>query len=81
MADKPKPPRKNQENQAAKRSEELQQNAQIAYESVPTQEEMLSGFSPPPKDNKPRPGADTSVTDEMDEALYEAAQQGNIGGD
>jgi hypothetical protein len=62
------------------RARELQEFAEhTAYEEVPTQEEMLSGGLPI-RDSRPRKGADPELTEEIDEVLYEAAQQGNIGG-
>lgn len=61
------------------RTQELQEYAQIAYEEVPTQEEMLSGGQPI-EDNRPHKNADPKLTREIDDTLYEAAQQGNIGG-
>lgn len=61
------------------RGEILEKNAEIAYTAVPTQEEMLAGGQPIPK-FKPKRKADPELTREINDTLYEAAQQGNIGG-
>ncbi len=77
------------------RKEELQKNAEIAYTQVPTQEEMLNGGKPVEKpadkeenlkktEKSQETGHkhhDQALAQDIDEALYEAAQQGNIGGD
>ncbi len=80
MATKTKRTRKEIEKEALKRQKELEKTAQdLAYSEVPTQEEMLHGGEPV-CDKKPHPGANPEVTGELDEFLYEAAQEGNIGG-
>jgi hypothetical protein len=61
------------------RSRDLDNYAQIAYQNMPTQEEMLTGGQPVPP-SKPQKNADPKLTEEIDDSLYEAAQQGNIGG-
>jgi hypothetical protein len=63
------------------RCDELEHYAQqTAYQSVPSQEEMLNSGQPIPN-FEPRTQPNPVITEEMDILLYEAAQQGNIGGD
>lgn len=62
------------------RSIELQEFAQIAYEQVPTQQEMLGCELAEACESVPSPKADPKMTKVIDEYLYEAAQEGNIGG-
>lgn len=72
----------NQQSTTAPRARELEEYAQAtAYREVPSQQEMLNGGEEPkesPARKKKSP--DPTVTQEIDEVLYEAAQQGNIGG-
>ncbi len=68
-----------QDKDTRQRSQELEKNAQIAYREVPTQEEMLNGGQSP-QEFQPKKAADPKLTQEIDNALDEAAQQGNIGG-
>lgn len=62
------------------RVDEMERFARIAYAEVPTQEEMLNGGLPLAQ-AKPGRKADLEITQEFEEMLSEAAQQGNIGGD
>ena len=64
-----------------KRKKELLKNAEIAYKEVPTQEEMLNGGKPLPAEFEKRGRhSDPVLTHEINDVLYEAAQNGNIGG-
>ena len=62
-----------------RRKRELLEYAEIAYKEVPTQEEMLTGGFPL-REKKQTAKADRHLTKDIDDALNEAAQQGNIGG-
>lgn len=74
-----KPNQTNIEEQTKARNEALQENAKIAYEEVPTQEEMLNGGKPVPA-KPPAQKADEQLTRDLNDSLYDAAQRGNIGG-
>jgi len=61
--------------------QKLKEGEKIAYESVPTHEEMLSGRQPlSPEQQEIKPYANRKVVDALDEQLAEAAREGNIGG-